>query len=139
MESIWDIKMAKDKKDMNWAEAKWNNPRLNPNGDWDNDGFKNQFDCKPFDSSRDRELSAFLGMIQGNKEAAKGLVKAVVSKRIAKESAARRIVPRNTNYTRKSITAQGPQNIPTGYKLQIDLRTGRKVLVPLSPQEVWTR
>ena len=37
---------------MNWAEAKWANPRLKPMGDWDNDGVKNQFDCKPLNRKR---------------------------------------------------------------------------------------
>lgn len=36
-----------DRKNMNWAQAKHKFPKLKPMGDWDNDGVKNQFDCKP--------------------------------------------------------------------------------------------
>lgn len=52
MKSIWNIKEPMDRKNMNWAEAKWTSPRLKPNGDWDKDGVKNQFDCRPFDRKK---------------------------------------------------------------------------------------
>ena len=52
MKSIWDIKEPMDRKKMNWAQAKWANPRLKPMGDWDNDGVKNQFDCKPMNRKK---------------------------------------------------------------------------------------
>lgn len=52
------IKDPKNKKDMNWAEAKWANPRLKPNKDWDNDGVKNQFDCKPLNRKRQHDPSS---------------------------------------------------------------------------------
>jgi len=47
-----DIKKPKDKKKMNWAEASWAYPKLKPMGDWDNDGVKNQFDCKPMNRKK---------------------------------------------------------------------------------------
>ena len=43
------------KKDMDWAQAKWNYPKLRNMGDWDKDGVKNQFDCKPFDKKRQHD------------------------------------------------------------------------------------
>ena len=46
------IKKPQDRKNMNWSEAKWANPRLKPMGDWDNDGVKNQFDCKPLNRKK---------------------------------------------------------------------------------------
>ncbi len=49
---IWDIKKPKDRREMNWAEAKWAKPGLRPMGDWDNDGVKNQFDCKPLNRKK---------------------------------------------------------------------------------------
>ncbi len=52
MKSVWNMKEPMDRKKMNWAEAKWANPRLRPMGDWDNDGVKNQFDCKPMNRKR---------------------------------------------------------------------------------------
>lgn len=52
MKSFWKTKKPKEKKDMNWAEATWKYPRLKPNKDYDKDGVKNQFDCKPFDFKR---------------------------------------------------------------------------------------
>ena len=55
MKPILNIKEPKDRKDMNWAEAKWANPRLKPNKDWDNDGVKNQFDCRPMNRKRQHD------------------------------------------------------------------------------------
>ncbi len=52
MKSVWDIKEPKDRRDMNWAEAKWAKPTLRPMGDWDNDGVKNQFDCRPLNRKK---------------------------------------------------------------------------------------
>ena len=49
------IKKPIDKKNMNWAQAKWNFPKLKPMGDWDNDGVKNQFDCRPMSRKRQHE------------------------------------------------------------------------------------
>ena len=46
------MKQKIDKKNMNWAQAKWAFPKLKPNRDNDRDGVKNQFDCKPFDRKR---------------------------------------------------------------------------------------
>jgi len=52
MKDMWNIKKPMDRKKMNWAEAKWANPRLKPMGDWDNDGVKNQFDCRPMNRKK---------------------------------------------------------------------------------------
>ena len=52
MKPIWKQKPILKKKDMNWAEAKWANPRLKPNQDYDRDGVKNQFDCRPMNRKR---------------------------------------------------------------------------------------
>ena len=52
MKSIWGFKQPQEKKDMNWAQAKWANPRLKPNADSDRDGVKNQFDCKPLNRKK---------------------------------------------------------------------------------------
>lgn len=52
MKTFWSIKESKDKKDMNWAQAKWNFPKLKPNKDNDKDGVKNQFDCKPLNKKK---------------------------------------------------------------------------------------
>jgi len=41
------MKQKIDKKNMNWAQAKWAFPKLKPNRDNDRDGVKNQFDCRP--------------------------------------------------------------------------------------------
>ncbi len=49
------VKKLKDRKKMNWAEAKWANPGLRPNKDWDNDGIKNQFDCRPMNRKMQHE------------------------------------------------------------------------------------
>lgn len=57
MKSVWNIKEPMDRKKMNWAQAKWANPRLKPMGDWDNDGVKNQFDCKPMNRKKQHEDS----------------------------------------------------------------------------------
>ncbi len=57
MKSIWGIKLITKKKDMNWAEAKWANPTLRPNRDYDNDGVKNQFDCRPLNFLKQHEDS----------------------------------------------------------------------------------
>ena len=37
---------------MDWAQAKWKHPKLKPMGDWDNDGVKNQFDCRPMNRKK---------------------------------------------------------------------------------------
>ena len=47
-----NIKKPMDRKKMNWAQAKHRYPRLKPMGDWDNDGVKNQFDCRPMNRKR---------------------------------------------------------------------------------------
>ena len=56
IKNFWNIKKPIDRKKMNWAQAKWANPRLRPMGDWDNDGVKNQFDCKPMNRKRQHDL-----------------------------------------------------------------------------------
>lgn len=56
MKSFWSVKKEKEKKDMNWAQAKWKYPRLRPNSDKDRDGVKNQFDCRPFNKKRQHVL-----------------------------------------------------------------------------------
>ena len=48
MKTFFSIKKPIEKKDMNWSQATWKYPKLKPNNDWDKDGVKNQFDCKPF-------------------------------------------------------------------------------------------
>ena len=55
MKSFWNPKQSTDKKDMNWAQARWNFPGLRPNNDYDRDGIRNQFDCKPFDRKRQHD------------------------------------------------------------------------------------
>ena len=42
----------KEKKEMNWAQAKKAFPKLSPFKDADKDGIYNMFDCKPFDRKR---------------------------------------------------------------------------------------
>lgn len=49
------IKKPIDRKKMNWAQAKWANPRLRPNADTDRDGVKNQFDCRPLNRKRQHD------------------------------------------------------------------------------------
>jgi len=58
MIKIFDIKKPKDRRKMNWAEAKWANPRLKPMGDWDNDGVKNKYDCKPMNRKKQHDPSS---------------------------------------------------------------------------------
>lgn len=58
MKRIFDIKDIIDRRKMNWAQAKWANPELRPMGDWDNDGVKNQFDCKPMNRKRQHDPSS---------------------------------------------------------------------------------
>ena len=58
MKSTWNIKEPKDRRDMNWAEAKWSRPGLKPMGDWDNDGIKNQFDCRPLNRKMQHDPSS---------------------------------------------------------------------------------
>lgn len=52
MISFWKVKKPIEKNNMNWAQAKWNYPKLKPMSDYDRDGVKNQFDCRPFDRKR---------------------------------------------------------------------------------------
>ena len=47
MKTFFKIKQPADKKTLSWAQSKWRYPKLKPMGDWDNDGVKNQFDCRP--------------------------------------------------------------------------------------------
>lgn len=47
MKKITKLEQSKDRKTLSWAQAKWKYPKLKPMGDWDNDGVKNQFDCRP--------------------------------------------------------------------------------------------
>lgn len=61
---IWDIKEPMDRRKMNWAQAKWANPRLKPMGDWDNDGVKNQFDCKPMNRKKQHDSKWKTQMIE---------------------------------------------------------------------------
>lgn len=49
MKTFWKTKKPTEKKDMNWSQATWKYPKLKPNNDYDKDGVKNQFDCRPFD------------------------------------------------------------------------------------------
>lgn len=59
MKTFWKAKQIVKKKDMNWAEAKWRYPKLKPNKDYDGDGVKNQFDCKPFDRKRQHDAPRY--------------------------------------------------------------------------------
>ena len=52
MKQFFKVKKPIEKKDMNWSQAKWKYPKFKAKGDWDKDGVKNQFDCKPFDRKR---------------------------------------------------------------------------------------
>jgi len=51
------INKLEDRRKMNWSQAKWANPGLKPMGDWDNDGVKNQFDCRPMNRKMQHELT----------------------------------------------------------------------------------
>jgi len=58
MKRIFDINKSKDRKKMNWSQAKWAHPKLKPMGDWDNDGVKNQFDCRPMNRKMQHDPSS---------------------------------------------------------------------------------
>jgi len=55
----------KNDKNLSWKQAKRKYPSLNPNRDYDGDGFLNKNDCKPLDPSRDGILEALGGAIKG--------------------------------------------------------------------------
>ena len=55
MKKITKLEQSKDRKTLSWAQAKWKYPKLKPMGDWDNDGVKNQFDCKPMNRKRQHD------------------------------------------------------------------------------------
>ncbi len=75
---------------MNWKQLKKKYPNMNPTADADFDGLLNARDCKPLDPSKDGKLSAFLGMIQGDKQTAKGLVKAIAARQFTEAAAERK-------------------------------------------------
>lgn len=86
MKPFIKIKKPKDRKNMNWAEAKWTNPKLKPMGDWDNDGVKNQFDCRPLNRKRQHlTLEEKLEMIRADKEGFKKKARAE-TRRLNKEA-----------------------------------------------------
>ena len=47
--------------------------------------------------------------------------------------------PQRRQHIESMIEAPGTRDIPPGYRLQEDLMTGKKKLVPLPPQEAWSR
>lgn len=89
MKPIFDMKEPTDRKKMNWAQAKWANPRLKPNSDWDNDGIKNQFDCRPMNRKMQHAGKTYMVYSQDSEHLVRGKEELKSAKKLLKKQGAK--------------------------------------------------